>query len=92
MHFPSTSTHSVNIMLSYVEATHLLQLARLNLAGNRLSGTLPSSWANLSKASHAAKLLFALKIDLSSGMPCIAVDSTKTAWLQPTLILLTCLC
>ena len=91
MHFPSTSTHSVNIMLSYVEATQLLQVTWLRLGGNRLSGTLPSSWANLSKASHAAKLL-SLKTELSSGMPCIAVDSTKTGWLQPTLTLLTCLC
>ena len=40
----------------YIQAQLLLQLTSVDLSGNRLSGTLPNSWAKLSQARHAAKL------------------------------------
>lgn len=36
----------------YADARLLLQLVRLVLFRNRLDGTLPSSWAGLTQASH----------------------------------------
>lgn len=36
----------------YAECQLLLQLRWVSLVGNRLNGTLPSSWAGLTQASH----------------------------------------
>lgn len=52
-----------------------MQLTRLALTGNRLSGTLPSSWAGLHQASHGAAYEVALKRQVKFACGALACPS-----------------
>lgn len=57
----------------YAEARLLLQLVSLTLVGNRLDGTLPSSWAGLTQASpvsNATSSLQFIEVRADSCCPC----------------------
>lgn len=49
----------------------LLQLTFLTVSGNKLSGTLPSSWGKFTQASHVARTQF--NIDLRVQLPWCSV-------------------